>query len=622
MLRKKAQFTLKLSREKIQLFLNNKADEFNEIGSADPNQSDIGQNLKELRNQVHALTGKVPVIDVMLPDELILIQNLTIKNFDNPLSKGKATELISKACRLEKDEINVAVGLPTSDRTQPAAAVTAKTLRETQQFLENAGFKTNNFMASRSFVGFSQLPIFSQAPPSEKSLIKVKNAVLPIVLSVTVLLLISSIIFVNKPFEKFEFSNSTNNSNSKSPTIITEPPPKNLTNLEAAIGKKFLLESYDPPSIEGIKVLSFPKKNNGPILPKISSSERSTADFYFKKKMELSIISNDLSSSQSTRLNFSEQSQVPELEEKYQAEHPNSLNHNVERLNMLRQYSKFQTLKSFIQADYLASIQPNFSKEDSSISIKEHLLLKPATEQFRKEVNKSETIAEPRLSLIEKIKLQLVNKMNPIRGDIKIETLVDRKRNSETSITSLKKLENPKTIFDQEEAIENLIALESESSVNYQLSPEQILLSKKYKPIFRPSLIGKINVLLEPTISSGAVTLSQNPIMRPKSVATLSPVSPSNVKIVAKATKRPSFPQRASIVNNSTIHNIIELNRTNLIGIFGTKQNAIALVRLASGRIIKVQVGDRFEGWKVLKIYNDKIELANGNKQEMLRLPG
>jgi type IV pilus biogenesis protein PilP len=91
---------------------------------------------------------------------------------------------------------------------------------------------------------------------------------------------------------------------------------------------------------------------------------------------------------------------------------------------------------------------------------------------------------------------------------------------------------------------------------------------------------------------------------------------------MAKATKRPSFPRRASVANNATIANIIELNRTNLIGVFGTTRNAIALIRLASGRVIKVKVGDQFDGWKVLTIDKDKIKLANGKKQETLRLPG
>ena len=129
---KTTRFTLKLSRERIQLFLTKEVGIYEEIGSADPNKSDITQKLQALRNQVKALTGKPPIIDVMLPDELILIQNLTITSSKKQVSNAKATELVSKACELKEDEINVAVGSPTSNRTQPVAAVTRKTLDETR----------------------------------------------------------------------------------------------------------------------------------------------------------------------------------------------------------------------------------------------------------------------------------------------------------------------------------------------------------------------------------------------------------------------------------------------------------------------------------------------------------
>jgi type IV pilus biogenesis protein PilP len=99
-------------------------------------------------------------------------------------------------------------------------------------------------------------------------------------------------------------------------------------------------------------------------------------------------------------------------------------------------------------------------------------------------------------------------------------------------------------------------------------------------------------------------------------------LSPESIKLSSKVTKKPSFPRRASVEKSATISNIIELNRTNLIGIFGTEIKAVALIRLTSGQIIKVKVGDRFEGWQVLSISKDKINLANGRTQETLRLPG
>ena len=69
-------FTLKLSREKIQLLLMNDKGMYQEIGSTDPNASYLLEDLKAILGQLNALTDNFPVVDVMLPDELILVQNL------------------------------------------------------------------------------------------------------------------------------------------------------------------------------------------------------------------------------------------------------------------------------------------------------------------------------------------------------------------------------------------------------------------------------------------------------------------------------------------------------------------------------------------------------------------
>ena len=47
-----------------------------------------------------------------------------------------------------------------------------------------------------------------------------------------------------------------------------------------------------------------------------------------------------------------------------------------------------------------------------------------------------------------------------------------------------------------------------------------------------------------------------------------------------------------------------------------------ALLRLSNGKIIKIKVGQWFEGWRVYAIDRDKIHVENGFKQEILRMPG
>ena len=69
-------------------------------------------------------------------------------------------------------------------------------------------------------------------------------------------------------------------------------------------------------------------------------------------------------------------------------------------------------------------------------------------------------------------------------------------------------------------------------------------------------------------------------------------------------------------------NNFIDLHRTNLIGIVGKSSNPSALLRLSNGKIIKLKVGQWFEGWRVFAIDRDKIHVENGFKQEILRMPG
>ena len=141
--------------------------------------------------------------------------------------------------------------------------------------------------------------------------------------------------------------------------------------------------------------------------------------------------------------------------------------------------------------------------------------------------------------------------------------------------------------------------------------------------LFKPSIIDLIRVIDDPTKSSGAVTYVELPPRMPSTVIALKKVNPSSIKNLTIKTKPPNIPKRSSIVGNSTLKNIIELNRTNLIGVFGKRNGRIALIRLASGSMIRVGVGQKFgEGWRVISIDLDKIHISNGKRQETLRIPG
>ena len=93
---------------------------------------------------------------------------------------------------------------------------------------------------------------------------------------------------------------------------------------------------------------------------------------------------------------------------------------------------------------------------------------------------------------------------------------------------------------------------------------------------------------------------------------------------VAPSTAVPSgpiLPSRASVTRRATDENAIRLNRVNLIGVYGTPSNRRALVRLPSGRYVKVEIGDRVDGGRVAAIGDDSLRYVKGGRNITLKLP-
>jgi hypothetical protein len=87
----------------------------------------------------------------------------------------------------------------------------------------------------------------------------------------------------------------------------------------------------------------------------------------------------------------------------------------------------------------------------------------------------------------------------------------------------------------------------------------------------------------------------------------------------APAAAAPAIPTRASVAEQATEDRAINLNRVNLIGVFGTSSSRRALVRLPGGNVVSVRVGDRIEGSQITAI--GETELRYG-RNEVLRIGG
>lgn len=82
----------------------------------------------------------------------------------------------------------------------------------------------------------------------------------------------------------------------------------------------------------------------------------------------------------------------------------------------------------------------------------------------------------------------------------------------------------------------------------------------------------------------------------------------------------PDIPSTASVTRAATRDDTLDLRDVNLLGVMGTDSNRRALVRLANGRIVTVQVGARLDGGQVIAIGEDELRYSRRGRAVRLEL--
>ena len=83
----------------------------------------------------------------------------------------------------------------------------------------------------------------------------------------------------------------------------------------------------------------------------------------------------------------------------------------------------------------------------------------------------------------------------------------------------------------------------------------------------------------------------------------------------------PDVPSSPRVTKKATIQNVLNLRRTNLIGVFGNSKSRRALVRLSNGKRQMVTVGDTIDGGKVAAIGESELRYIKGGKNITLKVP-
>ena len=83
----------------------------------------------------------------------------------------------------------------------------------------------------------------------------------------------------------------------------------------------------------------------------------------------------------------------------------------------------------------------------------------------------------------------------------------------------------------------------------------------------------------------------------------------------------PDVPSSPRVTRKATIQNVLNLRKTNLIGVYGNSKSRRALVRLSNGKRQMVTVGDNIDGGKVAAIGESELRYIKGGKNITLKVP-
>ena len=76
-----------------------------------------------------------------------------------------------------------------------------------------------------------------------------------------------------------------------------------------------------------------------------------------------------------------------------------------------------------------------------------------------------------------------------------------------------------------------------------------------------------------------------------------------------------------AVATDATHRDVLPLDRTALIGLFDGPKGTAALLRLADGRVVKVQPGEAVDGGRVTVIDQQGLRMQRNGEEVVLTLP-
>lgn len=147
-----------------------------------------------------------------------------------------------------------------------------------------------------------------------------------------------------------------------------------------------------------------------------------------------------------------------------------------------------------------------------------------------------------------------------------------------------------------------------------------------FRPTPRPVSAQEQQAVEDAPATELALTLAQSPRPKPRSrqaaerfakAAAATPAAPIESSQVAA----PSAASPKNVARDATQGSGLNLSQVNLLGTFGPSRSPRALVRMPSGQVVKVSVGDRMDGGRVSEIRQGQLRYVKSGRNVTLTMP-
>ena len=151
-------------------------------------------------------------------------------------------------------------------------------------------------------------------------------------------------------------------------------------------------------------------------------------------------------------------------------------------------------------------------------------------------------------------------------------------------------------------------------------SATRYAVARSARPSQRPSRLSQgVEAALALAVATPAAEATA-PQPEPVSQAEPAPAAQAEVDEPEPVQAAPSIPTRASVAKQATIANAMDLGRVNLIGVYGASGDRRAMVRMPTGRFVKVKVGDNLDGGRVAAISDTQLSYVKGGRTIVLKM--